>query len=326
MALRARRVDLAEALLPEPSTHWQQRKIVDDRLVVARAGADFRALQVAGDLAAVRLDRALHGGDRGRLLAERHLTGDGLDVGVGERHLHDEPIHELVEQLDVVERLLSGRHEQHAAVELFGEGLGQFGEDGGAIVGIADVLLGLVEQDDRAGELLGVVRVLGGVTQEHVLGQADELGRGEVAALLLELLLERRPDVGLAGGEVLVPCQDRFADAGAHPEVGKLLLPGATVGFDVLLHLVEGALPLEPEDEPGDWVLLRQAGGAEDHAEDRLADAVVGAGQERAGGGEQTTVAAAGVVEFGEVGPDLLGHLRHDSAGRRTVGEGRVGP
>ena len=193
-------------------------------------------------------------------------------------------------------------------------------------MGVANVLLGFVEQNDCAGQLLGVVRVLGGVTQEYVFRQADELRRGEVAGLLLKLLLECRPDFGFAGCEVLVPRQDRLADAGAHPEVGKLLLPRAAVGFDVFLHLVEGALPLEPEDEPGDRVLLGQAGRAEDHAENRLPDTVVGAGEECAGGGEQAAVAATGLVEFGEVGADLLRHLGHDAAGRGAVGERRVGP
>ena len=84
---------------------------------------------MAGDFAAVRLDRALHGRNRRRLLAERHLAGDRLDVGVGERHLHDEPVHQFVEQFDVVERLLAGGDEQHPAVELLGECLGQLGED-----------------------------------------------------------------------------------------------------------------------------------------------------------------------------------------------------
>ena len=88
----------------------------------------------------------------GRLLLQEDLPRHRLDVRVGKRHANREPVHELLKERHTRQRALAGGHENDLALEFLGDSLGHFGEEHRAVVGVADVLLRLVENEDGARE------------------------------------------------------------------------------------------------------------------------------------------------------------------------------
>jgi hypothetical protein len=108
-------------------------------------------------------------------------------------------------------------------------------------------------------------------------------------------------------------------------KVGQLPFQTGAFEREGLVHLVQYPFPLQPQDEPRLVVLLGQAGGFEDDAEQGEADIVPRRGTELAGCRVQPTVAFGLVVELQEVISDLCGQLG-EAARCRPVIEVHVHP
>lgn len=93
-----------------------------------------------------------------RLLLEEHLARDGLHVGIGQRHADREPIRELLEPAHLGQGALTGADHDDVALELLGDRFGYLGDQRGAVVRVADVLLDLVQDQDGAGQTPGASR------------------------------------------------------------------------------------------------------------------------------------------------------------------------
>jgi hypothetical protein len=90
--------------------------------------------------------------DSGGLLLQQHLPCDRLHLCIREWHADREPIEQIGKQLHLGERALPSAHDHHAAVELFGNGLDDLGYERRARLGVANILLHLVENEERAGQ------------------------------------------------------------------------------------------------------------------------------------------------------------------------------
>ena len=152
LAVRAGRVDLPEAVLPEAAAHRQQRIVVDDDRAVldglpdracpaAAARPRRRVARAACEPAAVaagffcsstlRVTGSTSASDSGTRIVKRSISfcSNGTSVSA----------------------LWPAPHDHHLAVELLRDSLGHLGDEHRAIVGVADVLLHLVENEQRAG-------------------------------------------------------------------------------------------------------------------------------------------------------------------------------
>ena len=312
----------AEAGFPEPAAGAEERVVGLASRAVAGLRGEAGVAQVAGDFAFPVGEHPFDLRAGARLLAEQDFTGHLLHIGVGQLDMGAEPVAEFLERRRRGERRLAGGDEDHPAVELGLEGLGHLGEHRGAFVGVADVLLGLVEHQRGQGQ--GFVLA---AEAEGLPGRVHELLGGEVSGTRRELGSDRRARLLGARGEVGFRLRERLRDAGAHMEVVQFLRPGLAARLDAGPNLLEEALFVEPETEPR----LRDPGGeAAGFQEDRErgdADLFVSAEQGSRGGEERLPGAAGAGVEFGEVRLDVLRKAAGDEApGLRAVVERRVHP
>ena len=321
LAVRAGRIDGAEAVLPEAPPHGQQRIVVDDDVAVLRALADARALKLARDLAAVLLEEVAHGPDRRGLLLQEHLAGDRFDVRSESWTRIVKRSISFWRRRTCGQRALPGADEHDVAVELLGERLGHFSDQRRAVVRVADVLLHLVEDEDRAGHTPVAPDEL-----EHPLEGGEKLLGRDVGRARRKLRLERVPRLGLGRSEVRVARHQRARDGTADIEVVQLGRPLLAGGLDRGLHLVEPALVVEPQAELRLRVLLGEADAAKQDGQDREPDVVGGPAREGAGSREQASGALAGGVELAQQTAQVVGHRRHQAARRRAVRELRVLP
>ena len=156
-------------------------------------------------------------GNAGRLLLQEHLAGNCLDLDVGERHANGETVEELVQQRDIGERALTGTDDHHMAVELLGDRLSYLGDEGGADVGIPDVLLHFIKNQDGARD----TPVLADAAQGF-LGGEDERLRGDVGSLRRELGLDALTGLGLGRSKLGIALQNRASKRTAHVEIVEL--------------------------------------------------------------------------------------------------------
>ena len=127
LAGRAGHVHRAKHVLPEPPADRQQRVVVHDDIAVFRARGDARARKLAVDFAGVGVEGVFDGLPLVGLLRQHHAAGDRLHVGVGEFHRNGEPPGEALEQWHVAgQGRLARADQQHSAVKLLAEGLGNF--------------------------------------------------------------------------------------------------------------------------------------------------------------------------------------------------------
>ena len=155
----------------EASARAQQRVVAHFERLVLGARRQPRALQVARHLARVPLEKGSDRGFGGRLLAQQHLARDGLDFGVGKLDGDAEPVPQPLKRgVAPGERRLPRRDEEHAALELRLERLGEFGHDLRPVGGLVDVLLDLVEHENGGRDLAA-----GG--RERTAGRLVELAR-----------------------------------------------------------------------------------------------------------------------------------------------------
>ena len=146
-------VDRPQRELPEAPAGRQQRVVGDEVVLVGRLGRELRAAEVPVDLTADRVERRLERRDVLGLLAKHDLAHDGLDVLVGERDLDGEAVGQLLQRRRRRQRALPGRDEEHLALEARRAALDDVLHGERLLVVVADVLLHLVEHDERERQL-----------------------------------------------------------------------------------------------------------------------------------------------------------------------------
>ena len=143
--------------------------------------------------------------------------------------------------------------QQHAAVKLLAEGLGDFLHVRRTARIVADEELDFVEDDHGARHLP--------VDRKHLADQADEL----VGRYVIDHG-ELRPQGGAGllevGGEVGIGIEDGLGKDGADVQIVKFAEEILAGRFDRSFHLVEDAVLLEPHAELGLRQRLGQALGA----------------------------------------------------------------
>ena len=123
-----------KARLPETPAGAEQRIVGHAVVRILRSRPDPGALQVASDLARMRLEDLLDRRAGARPLVKQHLAGYGLDVRIGELYGDPEAVAEPHQRRCAGrKRRLSGAHEHDPAVELGLHRLGHLCEGGRAI-------------------------------------------------------------------------------------------------------------------------------------------------------------------------------------------------
>src|SRR5438876_11931944 len=140
-------VDLAEAVLPEPTPYRQQRIVLDDGGAIFNDLANSRALKLSRDFAGIHIENLANVRDAGGLLVEKYLSGNLFNLRVRERNTNGESVQKLVQQCHVGERTLPCPDDHDLAVELLGDGLSDFRHQHRTVIGIADVLLNLIKDE-----------------------------------------------------------------------------------------------------------------------------------------------------------------------------------
>ena len=262
---RAALVHRPQEPLPEATPYRQEGVVRHEDVAVLGAMRDLGADEVPGDLPDVVGEHVIDAADLVGLLGQDDLADDGLDVGVGQLDLHGEAPHQLLEHGGARQRGLARADEEQAPAELLAAGLGDLLDEVVARLVLADVLLDLVEADQRERELaVDGEGVADGV--DHLLGR-DVGGLGE-------LLAQERAGLLRAGGEAGVDIQERGSDVRRHVEVAQLPAPVLASGLDVALDRVDVALVAQPHHEAGEGVLLGQAHRIEDEVEQLQASVV----------------------------------------------------
>ena len=278
--------------------------------------ADAGALQLARDFAGVLVEKRAHIRDRGGLLLQQDLAGDRLDLGVGQRDADREAVEQVGQKLNFGERALARRDDHDVAVQLLRDGFGHFGKQRGALLRVADVLLGLVEDEERAGQ----PTVLGLQPQRLLRDQQELFGR-DVRGLRRKLRLEQLLRFRFARGEVGVAGHHGASDRAADIEIVEFALEGLSGRFDGGFHLVELTLRMKPETEAGLGVLLGKADGAKQDSQDRQPHIVGRAAGQRAGRGDQAARAPSRRVQLAEQGAKVLGNRWNKAPGGGAVRE-----
>src|SRR4051812_13300796 len=184
-------------MFPESATHRKERVVLDDDLGVAANFANARSLKLARDLPRVPVQLVAHNRNGGRLFLEKHPSRYCLHIRVGERHANREPVHELLEEWHARQSTLASSDEHYLAVEFLGDSLRNLGEQHRAVVRVANVLLRLVENEDGARE-----PSVPSSLAERLLGDAEEISRGDIGVALGKLLSNRLARLDLVRGEL----------------------------------------------------------------------------------------------------------------------------
>ena len=110
-----------------------------------------------------------------------------------------------------------------------------------------------------------------------------------------------------------------------HVEVVQFLRPVEAILLNLGADLGLDAFMPEPHDEAGHRVLLRQANGFEDDAQERQADTAARTGSQGAGGGVQAAMALGLGAQFFQAVPDGLRQIGNTTGGGPIL-EDRVAP
>ena len=275
LAVGACRVDLPEAVLPEPPAHRQQRVILDNDGAVFDDLTDTRPLQLPRDFAGVGVEQLANLARRRGLLVQQNLAGYLLDLGVRQRHANRKAIHQLLQQGHVRQRALARANDHHLAIELLAHGLRDLGHEHRAVVGFADVLLYLVEDEQDAGRAS-----IPAVELECLFDGGEELFGRDVARHRRVACAQRLPRLGVARCVARIASQQCLRDGATDVQVVQFPVECLAGGLDRSLHHVEVALRMEPQAEACLRVLLRKADGPQQDAQDREPDLIGGsAGQ-----------------------------------------------
>ncbi len=149
----AARVAAVQDLLPEAPAHGQEWVVRHVARVVLGARGDPRGLELAADLARVLGDQVVNRALGLLLLLQHDGAHHLLDVVVLQVDLGGEAAHEPLQRGGIGECALPGADHQHAAVQLFGEGLDHLLHVVGDVGIVVDELLDLVQDHHGAGQL-----------------------------------------------------------------------------------------------------------------------------------------------------------------------------
>ncbi len=142
-----------QRVLPESPANGQQRIVFhQDRLVLV-AGADPGAVQVTVDFPDIGVQRRLDGLDAVLSLGQNNPPGDRFDIIVRQFHIDCESALETLQRWRAGQGRLSGTHEEQAITKPLAAGFDDFLNDIGTVGIVSDVLLHLVEDNDRAGHI-----------------------------------------------------------------------------------------------------------------------------------------------------------------------------
>ena len=186
----------------------------------------------------------------------------------------------------------------------------------GPVAVVADELLDLVEDDEGEWESVVIRERVLDAADHVVVGDVLDLGKLGDDAVADAHHIQRQSRLGLQQGRVQIV---------GYEEIGKLPFQAAAFLRQGLLYSFKHLFPLQPHDEAGLVVFLRQAGGLEDDAEQGEADVVPGAGAELSGCGVQTAIAFSLGVQLAEVIVDF-GWEPGDAARRGAVVETHIDP
>ena len=142
-------VGLSQDALPEPAAAGQQRVVLDQVGVVLRGVLNLAADELPRDLARDTRERALKSRALRGLLVEKDPSDDCIDVLVLQDDLDGESVLDLLEGGVGGELLLAGGDEEHPPIELARHGLDEVLDLHRAPTVAADVLLNLIEHDQR---------------------------------------------------------------------------------------------------------------------------------------------------------------------------------
>ena len=110
-----------------------------------------------------------------------------------------------------------------------------------------------------------------------------------------------------------------------HIEVVQLFVPVEAILFNMSANLVIDAFVLEPHDESGNRILLRQSSGFEEDAQECQSDTAARTGSQCAGCGVQAPMAFRLGAQLFEIISDALRQVGN-SASRGSILEDRVDP
>ena len=195
----------------------------------------------------------------------------------------------------VVQRRLAGAHQQQPAVQIGADVFGDLLHVVGALHLVADELLDLVDDQQRAGQLAVVAKNLFDDFQSVVDGRR---------AVVLELFADAGLGIGrcgvlrVGGDECLGQRDGQLQAENFFGQIAALLLQ-----CRLNLGLQPGRA--QPQDEPGLGQVLGQAGSAQHQLDEGQAHVVHRAGAQRAGGGTQSAQRLGAVAQLGEHGADL---------------------
>ena len=312
----ATRIDGAQDLLPEPPTHREQRIVRNQHRTVIWAVCDLGSRQVTRDLTEVFGEHLVDRRDVLWLLGEDDLADDRLDVGVRQLDFHGEAPHELLQHGRTGQRCLTRASEKKAPTEVLTAGLGDLLDQEGAGLVLTDVLLDLIESDQRERELAILrERVANGV--DHLLGR-DVIDLGE-------LLLQQCPRLLGAAGEIRIDLEQCLRDVRRDVEVPQLLVPVFAGCLDALSDPIEVAFVPQPHYESGQRVLLGKPDRLEHDIEQLEPHIVPGTRSELSRRGVQTAQPASRSAELFELIADVGGEV-DDTPGGRAIGERHVHP
>ena len=316
LAGRARPVDRPQGVLPETPADGQQRVVINQDLLVLAAGADAAAREVPVDLPGARFQGRPDIVDAVLALGQDDPPDHRLHVLVRQLDIDPETPLETLQGRGARQRRLSGGDEEQTVAEPLAAGLDEILDDIGAVGALSDVLLHLVEDDDRAGHLAaGSQGVLqgGGELVDGDVGRPRELGPQRLSGLLLAVR-----ETGVRG-------EQGPGDEGAHVEVVQLPAKLPALRLDQVTHPVVDAVLAEPEAEARLGKALGETRGLEDDPEQGEADALPGA-VEGSGRGVQPMPPPAEGGEFRQQFPHVARQPGHAPGLGAVLGEGVVRP
>ena len=189
---------------------------------------ELSAAQVAGNLTQVGAPHLLHGRLRGGFLGQNNLAGDVLDIPIAEHHLHREAPHQPLQVGHARQGRLACTHKEELAVEVLGQGLGDFLYLEGFFGIGADELLDLVQNHQGQREV--------SIGLQSIRDGGGHLVAGDVGDLR-ELLLEQLAGVGLGMGQVRAGFEQGLGEVAGHVHVWQFLRQRATCGQQFGFHL-----------------------------------------------------------------------------------------
>ena len=146
---RAGRVNRSQHMLPKATTHWKDRVVIRQNVLILRAGCDRGRGKLPRNFASMRCEDMPNGLDLFRALGKQHTPRDVFHVRVGKLHRDGEARPHPSEFRDVrTQGALAGANEENSRVELFAQCLRNLHHLTGPFEVVADVNLDFIQHED----------------------------------------------------------------------------------------------------------------------------------------------------------------------------------